>query len=87
MEKTVENNPLVEKCMNIYGVDTVKALSKKTGVPNTTMNAWNLNGPSNIGVILLNALIENVLLKQQAAAIVESEAKKAAALEKIASLL
>lgn len=81
------NNILVEQCMNYYNVKAVKGLALSTGIPYSTLNKWNNEGPSQIGELLLSALIKNKQLTECLSDIIYTEEKKTAALDKARFLI
>lgn len=80
-----KNNHLIQECMDLYRVKTVKDLAEKSGIPYTTLNPWNNKGPSQIGELLLNALIDNAKLRQSINVIIEADEAKAEAIRIIKS--
>ena len=75
-----KNHSLVQECIELYGLKTVKDLAEKTGIPYTTLNPWNNKGPSQIGELLLNALIDNAKLRQSINVIIEADEARAEAI-------
>lgn len=80
-----KNHPLVQECIELYGLKTVKDLAEKTGIPYTTLNPWNNKGPSQIGELLLKSLIDNARLRQSINVIIEADEARAEAIRVIKS--
>lgn len=81
-----KKNELVQQCMDSYMVSSVSKLAELTEIPYTTLNEWENKGPSNIGALLLKALIENVEMKKNVKMLVQAEEIKASALEELKKL-
>lgn len=87
MNGGTDNDALVQKCMDIYGVKTVAALAERTNIPYTTLNPWNIKGPSRIGTLLLNSLIENYELRKSAEEMIKAETVRIESIERIKHIL
>jgi hypothetical protein len=85
MKKASKN--LVHHCMEAYGVNSVNKLSEITEIPYSTLNAWENDGPSKIGTLLLTALIENIEMKKNVRALIEAEDIKATALRDLKKIV
>lgn len=81
------NDILVQKCMDAYGVKTVSALAERTGIPYTTLNPWNIKGPSRIGTLLLTSLIENHELRKSVEEVIKAEEMRSEAIDRIKLIL
>ena len=71
-----KHDPLIQQCMDSFEAKSVLDLSNKVGVAYNTMSQWNNKGPSPLGKVLLETLIENKHLRDSSKALAEAVQKK-----------
>jgi hypothetical protein len=84
MKKNTDN--LVRQCVEAYEVNSANKLSEITEIPYTTLNAWENDGPSKIGKLLLEALINNIEMKKNVKLLLQAEEMKAIATQGLRNL-